>query len=344
MGSASARALRSAILGLTIALTPAALPAQDAVTVAEGLFREGQELMQKGEVATACEKFAESQRLDPSSGTLLNLADCHEKQGKIATAWAEFLAAGRLAKSQGRPQREEEAKSRAAALEPKLSYLRIVLSEKTNGTTVKLDAVTLEASALGSKIPVDPGKRSVTISAPGHQSVTLEVTIGAEKDSQTLTVPKLVPEEAGATAPPPETPGPGAGPAPPGPDAPTAEPGPPVVAYVVGGVGVVALGVGSVFALMASSAYSDAEDACPTRQGCSQEAIDLRDKAETRANIANVGIGVGVVGIAIGAVLLLTSRGGSEKSAHSAPRHRTLELVPVVSDTHAGIYLNGAVF
>lgn len=330
---------------LALVLTPVAGHAQDAVAVAEGLFREGLELMQKGDVATACEKFAESQRLDPSSGTMLNLADCHEKQGKIATAWAEFLAAGRLAKSQGRPQREEEAKSRAAALEPKLSYLRIVLSEKIAGTTVKIDTVTLEASALGSKLPVDPGKRSVVISTPGYQSVTLEVTIGAEKDSQTLTVPKLIPEESGATPPgPKETSGPGPAPTPPGPDEPTAEGGPPVIAYVVGGVGVVALGVGTVFALMASSAYGEAEDKCPTRQGCSREAIDLRDKAETRANIANVGIGVGIVGIGVGTFLLLTSSSGSEKGALPSRERARLEVVPVISDTHAGLYLSGAAF
>lgn len=300
-----------ALLSLALAIAPAHARAQDAATVAEGLFREGIALLQKGEINEACSKLAESQRLDPSSGTLLNLADCHDKQGKTATAWAEFLAAARLAKSQGRPERAVEAKKRASELEGRLSHLRLVLSERVPGLRVELDAVTLEASALGSKIPVDPGERVVRVSAPGYQAASSKIEIGPERDFQTVTLPKLVPLPAKT-----RTSARPAGPRPVARSRPAVvRESPPLLAYAIGGTGVIALGTGGVFALLSRSAYSDADAECPSHSGCSSRAIALRDRAEVRANVANVAFGIGIVGVGIGAVLLLSGSSDPERSA-----------------------------
>jgi len=102
---------------------------------------------------------------------------------------------------------------------------------------------------------------------------------------------------------------------------------------------VVALGVGATFGFMALSAYKSAEDACPTKAGCSPDAMDQRDKAGTRANIANVGIGLGIVGIGTAAVLLLTS--SSSAPAQEKAQSRGFRLEPLVGPQFGGAGIRG---
>ena len=62
-------------------------------TLAAALFREGKALMDKNDFTPACAKLEESERLDPGGGTLLNLALCHEKQGRWNEATEAFQKA-----------------------------------------------------------------------------------------------------------------------------------------------------------------------------------------------------------------------------------------------------------
>ena len=71
---AEVRGRRRLVAGLALmaALVVPSLALAD-VAAAEALYREGRALMEKGDLDAACPKLAESQRLDPSSGTALNL-------------------------------------------------------------------------------------------------------------------------------------------------------------------------------------------------------------------------------------------------------------------------------
>src|SRR5580692_6130162 len=71
------------------------------VTVADAVFREAQGLLAQGKTHEACEKFAESNRLDPQLGTLLNLAVCHEQEERTATAWSDYDAVVEQARRRG---------------------------------------------------------------------------------------------------------------------------------------------------------------------------------------------------------------------------------------------------
>ena len=104
-------AIAVALLGLVPVTAVAVSPA------AEALFQEGRRLMAAGKTAEACARFAESYTQEASSGTLLNLALCHQKEGKTATAWTEYRNAARLARSQGREDRANAAEEKVAARE-----------------------------------------------------------------------------------------------------------------------------------------------------------------------------------------------------------------------------------
>lgn len=178
-----------------VASTPRLLQAQTETrtAVAEALYRQARELMAAGKLDEACPKFAESQRLDPATGTLLNLAACHEKQGKLASAWIEYSDAMVGARRDGRDDRVEYARSRVAELEPKLSRMIIVLASDADvpGLTLELDGASIGHAVLGAATPVDPGEHQVRASAPGKKPQVFSVQIGAVADQQSLTVGRL---------------------------------------------------------------------------------------------------------------------------------------------------------
>src|SRR5262252_6986001 len=168
--------------------------------LAEELYQQGKRLMNEGHHAEACPKLAESQRLAPGMGTLLTLAVCHEGEGKLASAWAEFSEVVPAARRANRQDRAQYAEQRVAALAPRLSRLKVVVppEAQVQGLVVQLNTATLSAAALGVAAPVDGGTYTVSASAPDRQSWSQQVTVKAEKDQQVVTVPLLEPRAPAA--------------------------------------------------------------------------------------------------------------------------------------------------
>ena len=172
--------------------------------VAEALYGQARDLMAAGKYDEACPKFAESQRLDPATGTLLNLAACHEKQGRLATAWLEYSDAQMAARRDQREDRVEYARARAQALEPKLSRLTLSLAAGADdpALNIELDGASVGRAVVGAPTPVDPRRHTVRVSAPGKKPWGASVEIGAAQQ-QSLVIPllEMAPPEPAPPAP-----------------------------------------------------------------------------------------------------------------------------------------------
>lgn len=295
-------------LSLALALPVAPSRAQDSAS-AQALFEEGRGLAQKGNCAEAIPKFVASHKLDPSPGPLLNLADCYEKTGRSASAWARFVEAAGLAKNMGQPDREAFARKRAAALLPKLARLTLVVDAPPAGLRVERDGVTIEAGAFGSALPIDPGVHVLTAHAPGKRPLRVEISVEKEK-STTFVLPPLEDEPAPAAPPAPAAvPAQPAAPAPLRPASPPlASPGPQrTIGIVATTAGAVALGVGATFGLVARSRYVDLEERCPN--GVCESPADLARVGDVKsaARLSDWFFAGGALLVTTGIVVWLTA-------------------------------------
>jgi hypothetical protein len=111
--------MRWLALALVLAGAASASAQPGDASEAARLFLRGRELKTAGQVAEACALFEHSYRLDPATGTALNLADCLEERGELRRAWELF---DRVAQDpQNGASRIELARRRADALRARLA-------------------------------------------------------------------------------------------------------------------------------------------------------------------------------------------------------------------------------
>jgi hypothetical protein len=328
--SARAFGLAGGISTLLISVSAFGEPTAADKSLATQLFKEGRTLVDQGKVAEGCRKLEESQRLDPGGGTLLNVALCHEKEGRTATAWAEFTEALGIAKKDDRPQRIELAQTHIAALEPTLSRLVIQVPDGSDlpELEIKRDGSAIRRAAWGTAMPVDPGDHAVEASAHGKISWKHSVTVGAKADTKTIVVPAL--ENAPTPPPSPVV----ATSTPLGAQTEVRSSNRSPAGWVAVGFGVVGVGVGTYFGLRALSQQKEADKACDGDHCSSPAGVTANSEAIKAANLATVGFGVGIVGIGVGTFLLLSS-GSGNRSTH-ASRATTRAGVDGVSISTSG--------
>ncbi|HEY2509328.1 MAG TPA: hypothetical protein VGI39_00605 [Polyangiaceae bacterium] len=300
-------------LALVLACAPEAARAQspspgDDAPTALTLFEEGRRLVAEGKLEEACPKFLASQRIVPKVSTLLNLADCYEREGRLASAWARYTEAAATAQQAGQSDRETFAHERAKALEPQLPRLTLVAPRALPGRLVRRDGADVLDAALGTAVPVDAGPHVIEVSAPGKRPWSREIT-AVTAENTTVTLPELEDEPAipatPAIAPPPLGVVAANTPAAPAERAPADRAWSPWRIAALGsvGAGVVGLGLGTGFALVAVGKKSDAEQQGCVGNLCPANAAPARDEARSDANIATAMLVAGGVLAAGGAAL-----------------------------------------
>ncbi len=287
---------------LAIFVARTSLAGESERLAAESLFSEARGMLARGEHDAACAKFAASQKLDPSVGAMVNLAECAVRRGETATAWLLYRDAAALASRKGDLDRERGVLDRAAALEvPR----RVVTSSAAAANlVVRCDAAPIEPVLLGVETPINPGRHVIDASAPGFAPWRTVVEIPRRTTVTRVDVPALAPLPSERTL-----------------------PGNSGVArrnaaLVVAGGGVLAAAVGGLFGLRAASSWGEVTDVCPDRRcpdARTAEALDTKREDALRDSVIATGaFTISVVALAAAAWLYWGGRVSPFDAANGA--------------------------
>jgi hypothetical protein len=194
--------IRIVVVASLLACTSRRAAADEATTLAaEASFAEGVQLMKADRCQEALPKFQESQRFDPASGTLLDLAYCEAQLGRVASAWLSYRQALSLAEAQHKPQHERLAREQADKLAPQVPYLELVVNDDVHGALgIELDNTLLPKATWSVPVPLDPGAHSLIAVVDG-KAVWQRVLRLTPGERATLVLPSVAPVERSSPAP-----------------------------------------------------------------------------------------------------------------------------------------------
>ena len=307
--------------------------AQSKTEQAKALLSEAQQLVVAKDFAKACPKLAASQELDPKLSTLMELSRCREDEGKLATALMRFRQVIRGAEGGDSAARAlgAQAKERAAKLEPRVPTLTLrAPADASAGLEIRLNGAPLGKDAWSVPLPLDPGSYEVSATEPGKPAWSRHVDLKAGA-AQQLVVDMSAPPPLASSPPPP----------PPLPSKPVAQPAKASgsawsqrdTAYVVGGVGVAGLVFGAATGGVALAKKNDCS------QGCDSDEISSNNEARnTWATLSTIGFGVGLAGVGVATVLLLTAKPSTEKAVRQTT---PLRVQAALGSRGAGLVIGG---
>jgi len=272
--------------------------------------KEGNRLLVAGKPELALARFEEAHRLVGGDKLRFNmgqaLAAIPRREVDAYEQFRAFLARVPSAAPATRAAAEVEI----AKLKARIGVLSV--STEPEGAAVTIDDRLRGSTPLVEPIAVAAGKHAIRVERQGYDSVVRSVTLAPGQElSQVVS---LVPV-ATATAEPAPMPPPLPQSSPPQPSSPSPEPaGPPGAArrraaWIVGGAGLLAVGVGSIFAVRATSLAHGCD------AGCTAPQYADNGRARTSAAIADLGLGVGLAALGAATFLFVTSRAQATSAA-----------------------------
>lgn len=283
---------------------------------AQGLFDEGLKLMDAGRYGEACPKFIASNRLDPAGGTQMNVALCHEREGKTATAVLDYQTALAQAVRDKRKERESFAKERIDALTPLVPKVVIRVPDGEAKTAqVTIDGTAVAPEALGTPLSLDPGPHQAEAFFPATgQRTTTPFTLrtGEAKNIRFGSNEGAVVGGLGIGTP--AGPGDRAGGSRNSGESARSKYGP--IFGWVGAGALVASAVTGTFALVNYVSYKD--NCADGRNFCkSQDGVNAASRTNTHAILSTIFLGVGAAALIV-IPILPSGSGGNAGAAPSA--------------------------
>lgn len=288
-----------------------AAAAQSEVDRAVSLAHEGRTLYENGKFALALERFRAADRIAHSPVLSLYVARCERNLTHLVAARDAYrIVTSEVIGTDAPPPfvaAKADAERELAGLEPRIPRVKVEVPVATAATRIQLDGVIVE-TAPREALWVDPGDHVLSRN-DGGEPITR--SFRAVESSATLVVELPAPSAA-------PTPSPTAGPIDEGGYEPTLVPG-----FVVLGVGVAALAVGSVTGLIAISKADEVKGTC-VADHCPSSQESVADSAETFATVSTISFIVAGAATAAGIVLLVTL--GSDDEQVATRQH--IEIAP----------------
>lgn len=283
---------------------------QEQKRAAQKMFEAADELYESGRYAEAAQAFRASHDLVASPNSRLMVARSLREIGKLAEAYREYVGTVSDAEASGGryPEAQATANAEAAALRSQLAFL-VVKEGKADSLRIGDQSVPLPQSE---PIAVEPGSLKLELLAQGRLLLEEEVTLSAGDEHVVGDAPSSA--AARSTNEPKASAKPDSAPLlPPGP---AAEPnhGMRTAAYVAGGVGIAGLASFGVFGYLTRSQFNSLEQDCPDAT-CPPNSADEVDRGRLYQTVANVSLGVGVLGAALGTTLYFLSEPDDERSS-----------------------------
>ena len=159
---------------------------------AKAFFEEGRALIEAADklpegaaksakVSSACDKFATSLELDAQLGTMLNLADCRVREGKLADAYTLLEQA--VAEATRTHDREAFAKQQLAMVAAKVARITVrVKQPELDGLAITVGGRALPHAQWGKPIVVTPGTIPIHATATGRDAVDFERSVAPGGD------------------------------------------------------------------------------------------------------------------------------------------------------------------
>jgi hypothetical protein len=326
-------ALSGALFASGVALAAPVLPGDatpDQKKQATDHFAAGKQAIESKNWERAAMELRASLEVVDSPNARLELARTLRDSNKLGEAWLEYgrviETATKLAVTEERYYKTAEAATNERSdAEAKLAFVTVSLANPPEGAVLKVG---------GRAIPHDQWLAPIVAPA-GAVDIVIADASGKELARQTVstTVGQKIPVALDASAPPAGPGGkavadtgdddkPGTAPE----AKPAAVPPPPSdktklrpYAYVAGGVGVAGLATFAIAGLLSNSTYSDLQSKCPSSHGgCAPGNSGEISSGQTQQTIANVGLIVGLVGVAAGATLFVLSMPPKSPVANAA--------------------------
>lgn len=292
VGAPSLRAEASDASGAAAASEP---PPSSTDRPVEERFAEARALYLEDECAAALPLFEGVYAETQSSNALLYVARCQRALGAWDAAYDSLRRTIGRAEEQAAldPKYEgtrDAAKSELEQVSARVALVTVVLTSDAPGVRVRIGARELRAEEVGTPVAVMPGMLRVEATPRDGDTVHRDVSVDA---GASRTVALALNEKSAIEK---------------KPEAPPAD-GDPGRGLRYAGIGGLALGAAGVtgfaiFGTLASSRYDELEDDCGGARCPADRQSDV-DTGRTYQTVANVGLAVGIVGLAAGTTLVV---------------------------------------